>query len=147
MALYPSPDNQTSLSQLAFGFKRRSSNFDFQNGSHFGFPIRTIFAAVDLQVTSLLLMNFESIALLVQEKKVKIYFQHGCWGEHLRFLIRMSLTIFYLKSPRYFLSNFKSMDLSIQKKFKIDFQNGRCGSHLVIPIGTILAIFINKSPR
>ena len=33
-----------------------------QDGSHLGFPIRMILATVDLQVTSILPMNFESIA-------------------------------------------------------------------------------------
>ena len=41
-----------------------------QDGSHLGFPIRMILATVD-QVTSILPMNFESIALSVQEKKFK----------------------------------------------------------------------------
>ena len=40
-----------------------------QDGSHLGFPIRMILATVDLQVTSILQMNFESISLSVQEKK------------------------------------------------------------------------------
>ena len=51
---------------------------DFQDGDHLGFPIRTILATFALQVTSVLPMKFESIALLVQEKKFKIDFQHGC---------------------------------------------------------------------
>ena len=34
-----------------------------QDGSHLGFPVRMILATVDLQVTSILPMNFESIAL------------------------------------------------------------------------------------
>ena len=42
-----------------------------QDGSHLGFPIRMILATVDLQVTSILPMNFKSIALSVQEKKFK----------------------------------------------------------------------------
>ena len=58
-----------------------------QNGSHFGFPIRTIFATVDLQVTWILPMNFESFALLVQEKKLKIDFQNGHHDRHLGFPI------------------------------------------------------------
>ena len=41
-----------------------------QDGSHLGFPIRMILAIVDLQVTSILSMNFES----VQEKKFKTRF-------------------------------------------------------------------------
>ena len=36
-----------------------------------------ILATVDLQVTSILPMNFESIALSVQEKKFKTDFQDG----------------------------------------------------------------------
>ena len=51
-----------------------------QDGSHLGFPIRMILATVDLQVTSILPMNFESIALSVQEKKIKTDFQDGCHG-------------------------------------------------------------------
>ena len=58
-----------------------------QNGSHLGFPIRMILATVDLQVTSILPMNFESIALLVQEKKFKTDFQDGRHGRNLGFPI------------------------------------------------------------
>ena len=39
-----------------------------QDGSHLGFPIRMILATVNLQVTSILPMNFESIALSVQNR-------------------------------------------------------------------------------
>ena len=41
-----------------------------QDGSHLRFPIRMILATVDLQVTSILSMNSES----VQEKKFKTRF-------------------------------------------------------------------------
>ena len=54
-----------------------------QDGSHLGFPIRMILATVDLQVTSILPMNFESFALLVQEKKFKINFHDGHHGSNL----------------------------------------------------------------
>ena len=67
-----------------------------QDGSHLGFLIRTILATVDLQVTSILPMNFESIALLVQEKKLKIDFQDGCHGGDFGFSIRTILAIFDL---------------------------------------------------
>ena len=50
VALFCSPDYQTSLSQLAFRFKK--FNIDFQDGGHLGFPIRRILATFDLQVTS-----------------------------------------------------------------------------------------------
>ena len=42
-----------------------------QDGSHLGFPIRMILATVDLQVTLILPMNFESTALSVQGKSSK----------------------------------------------------------------------------
>ena len=58
-----------------------------QDGSHLRFPIRMILATVDLQVTSILLMNFESIALLVQEKKFKTDFQDGRLSLNLGFPI------------------------------------------------------------
>ena len=46
-----------------------------------------ILATVDLQVTSILPMNFEPIALLVQEKKFKTDFQDGRHGRNLGFPI------------------------------------------------------------
>ena len=60
-----------------------------QDGSHLGFPIRMILATVDLQVTLILPMNSESIALSVQEKKFKTDFQDGRHGCNLRFPIAM----------------------------------------------------------
>ena len=73
MALFRSPDNQTSYS-----VQEKKFNTDFQDGGHLGFPIRTILATSDLQITAILPIKFESIALLVQEKKFKIDFQHSC---------------------------------------------------------------------
>ena len=58
-----------------------------QDGSHLGFPIRMILATVDLQVTSILPMNFEAIALSVQEKKFKADFQDGRHSRNLGFPI------------------------------------------------------------
>ena len=58
-----------------------------QDGSHLRFPIRMILATVDLQVTLTLPMNFESIVLLVQEKKFKTDFQDGRHGCNLEFPI------------------------------------------------------------
>ena len=64
----------TSLSQLAFCFMRRSSILIFKMAAILDFQIRMILATVDLQVTSILPMKFESIALLVQEKSSKEIF-------------------------------------------------------------------------
>ena len=44
-----------------------------------------ILATVDLQVNSILPMNFESIVLSVQEKKFKTDFQDGRHGRNLGF--------------------------------------------------------------
>ena len=114
-----------------------------QDGSHFGFPITMILATVDIQVTSILPMNFESISLSVQEKKFKTDFQDGRHSRNLRFPIATIWAIFDLQVTRCFLPSFKSIGLSVQKKKeKIDFQDGR---HLGFPIRTILAIFISTS--
>ena len=113
-----------------------------QDGSHLGFPIRMILAIVDLQVTSILPMNFEPIALSVQDKKLKTDFQDGRHGCNLGFPIAMIWAIFYLQVAPIFPPSFESIGLSAEKKGKIDFQDG---CHLGIPIGTILAIFISTS--
>ena len=68
-----------------------------QDSSHLGFPIRMILATVDLQVTSILPMNFKSIALLVQEKKFKTDFQDGRHSRNLRFPIKTIWAIFDLQ--------------------------------------------------
>ena len=65
-----------------------------QDGSHLGFPIRMILATVDLQVTSILPMNFVSIALSVQEKKFKTDFQDGRHHRNLGFPIATIWAIF-----------------------------------------------------
>ena len=56
-----------------------------QDGSHLRFPIRMILATVDLQVTSILPMYSESIALSVQKKKFRTDFQDERHGRNLGF--------------------------------------------------------------
>ena len=58
-----------------------------QDGSHLRFRIRMILAPVDLQVTSILPMNFELIALSVQENKFITDFQDRHHGRNLGFPI------------------------------------------------------------
>ena len=114
-----------------------------QDGSHLGFPIRMILATVDLQVTSIPPMNFESIVLSVQEKKFKTDFQDGRMAAIWDFLSQRFELFFIYKSPWCFLPSFESIGLSVQKKKgKIDFQDGR---HLGFLIGMILAIFTSTS--
>ena len=72
------------------------SSFKHLSGQ-LGFPIKIILAIVDLQVTSILPMNFESIALLVQEKKFKRDFHDGRHGHNLGFPIETIWAIFDLQ--------------------------------------------------
>ena len=59
MALYRSPDYQTSFESTGLSVEETNFNIDFQDGGHPGFPIRMILATFDLQVTSLLPMKFQ----------------------------------------------------------------------------------------
>ena len=87
-----------------------------QDGSHLGFPIRMILATVDLQVTSRLPMNFESIALSVQEKMFKTDLQGGHHSHNLGFPIATIELFLICKSPQCFLPSLESTGLSVQKK-------------------------------
>ena len=74
----------------------KKRKIDFQDGrhdGHLGFPISTILAIFDLQVTPMLPRKFGVNWLSVQEKR-KIYFQDG---GHLGLLIGMILAIFDLQ--------------------------------------------------
>ena len=98
-----------------------------------------ILATVDLQVTLILPMNFESIALSVQGKSSKQIFKMDAMAAIWDFLSQR----FELFLSRCFLPSFESIGLSVlKKKGKIDYQDGR---HLGFPIGTILAIFKSTS--
>ena len=80
-----------------------------QDGIHLGFPIRMILATVDLQVTSILSMNFES----VQEKKFKTRFSR--WPPQPQFGIP------YRKDLSYF-SSTSHPDASYQVSSQLAFQ-------------------------
>ena len=84
-----------------------------------------------------------------QKRKGKTDFQYGHHGGHnIATMVaildlrseQFKLFLIY-KSPKYFLSSFKSIGLSIQEKHKINFQDDSHGSHLRFPFETILAIF------
>ena len=73
---------------------------DFQDGGHgslLGFPIGTILAIFDLQVTPMLPTKFRVNWHLGLEKKRKIDFQDSHHGSHLRFTIGTILVIFDLQ--------------------------------------------------
>ena len=59
MALYASPDYQTSFKSIGLLLQEKKFNTDFQDGGHLGFPIRMILATFDLQVTSKLPIKFQ----------------------------------------------------------------------------------------
>ena len=112
-------------------------------GSHLRFPIRMILATFDLQVTSILPMNFESIALSVRRKSSKQIFKMDTMAAIWDFLSQQFELFFIYKSLRCCLPSFKSIGPSVQKKTgKINFQNSH---HLGFLTGKILAIFISTS--
>ena len=58
MALYRSPDYQTSFESVGLLVQEKKFNIDFHDGGHLGFRIRNILATFYLQVTSILPMKF-----------------------------------------------------------------------------------------
>ena len=123
---------------------------DFQNGSHVGrirFPIWTLLAIFDLQVTSILPMKFQ------------VHWPF-CWGEKnqnrfSKWLLWQLSWIFVWNDLSYswstsgrdtFYQDFGQLAFWVREKnFKIDFQDGSHGIHLS-PIRMILSIFTYKSP-
>ena len=68
-----------------------------KHGGQLGFPITTILATFDLQVTLMLPSKFGINWLSAQENKQKIDFQDGGHGGHLGFPIGTILAIFDLQ--------------------------------------------------
>ena len=58
MALYPSPDYQTSFKSTGLSIQKNKFNIDFQDGRYLGFPIKMILAIFDLQVNLILQTKF-----------------------------------------------------------------------------------------
>ena len=91
-----------------FGSGEEAKN-NFQDGCHgchLGFPIGTILAIFDLQITPMLHSKFGANWLSVQKKKRKIDFQDGCQGCHLGFPIGTILGIFDLQVTPMLLTKF-----------------------------------------
>ena len=82
------------MESLGLSVQEKKRKIDFQDGGHLGFPISTILATFDLQVT---LMVPSKFSLSVQEKKRKIDFQDGGHGDHFGFPIGTILAIFDLQ--------------------------------------------------
>ena len=68
-----------------------------QDGSHLGFPIRMILATVDLQVASILPMNFKSIALRFRTKSSEQIFKMAAIAAIWDFLSQRFELFFYLQ--------------------------------------------------
>ena len=58
MALYHSPDYQTSFESTGLSVQEKKFNIDFQHVGRLGFPIKMILAIFDLQITLILPMKF-----------------------------------------------------------------------------------------
>ena len=86
-----------SLESIGLSVQEKKRKIDFQDGGHLVFPIGTILAIFDLQVTWCFLASLESTGFSVQEKKRKIDFQDGGQGGHLGFPIGRILAIFDLQ--------------------------------------------------
>ena len=58
MALYRSPNYQTSFESIGLSVQEKKFNIEFHDGGHLGLRIRMILAIFDLQVTSIQPMKF-----------------------------------------------------------------------------------------
>ena len=59
MALYRSPDYQTSFESIDLLLQEKKFKIDFQDDCHLEFLIRMILATFDLQVTLIFSMKFQ----------------------------------------------------------------------------------------
>ena len=116
-----------------------------QDGSHLRFPIRMILATVDVQVTSILPMNFWVNCPFGTGEKNQNRFSRRMRPQF-GISYRNHLSYFFIyKSPRCFLPSFESIGLSVQKKKgKIDFQDGH---HLGFDWNNFSYFYIYKSSR
>ena len=88
------------MESIGLSVLEKKRKIDFQDGGHgghLGFPIGTILAMFDLQVTPMLPSKFGVNWPSVQEKKRKIDFQDGGLSGHLGFRIGKILAIFDLQ--------------------------------------------------
>ena len=95
-------------------------------------------------------IKFQDIfAFRFRRRREKIDFKNGGHGGYFGFPSGTILAIFFFiyKSPRCFLTSFKSIGLSFQKKRKIDLHDGGHESHLGLQIGMILANSACKKPQ
>ena len=112
--------------------QERKWKLDFQD---LAFPIGTILATFDLQVTLIMLMTQFSRPFGSGEEAKKQISRWPPWRPSWNYLAIFDLQVISMLPN---ITRFESIGLSVQeKKRKIDFQDGRHG----FPIGTILAVF------
>ena len=130
-----------SLESVGLSVQEKKRKIDFQeggHGSHLGFPIGTILAIFDVQVTLMLPTKFRVNWHLGLGEQAKNRFSR--WPSWIYY--RHDFSYFRSKSYPDASQQVWRTGLSVQeKKQKIDFQDGCHGGHLGYPIGTILAIF------
>ena len=91
-----------------------NNNFQYgRHGGHLGFPIGTIFASSDLQVTQMIPTKFQINLLLGSGEEVKNRFQDGRHCGHLGYPIGTILGIFELP-----------VTLMLPIKFRVDWPFG-----------------------
>ena len=78
MALYPSPDYQTSFESVGFWVQMKKPNIDFRIAAILDFQSDRFYLLFDLHVTLIFQMTFRAIWPICSEEKFKIDFQHGC---------------------------------------------------------------------
>ena len=127
-----------SIKSIGLSVQEKKPKIDFKDGchgGHLGFPIGTILAIFDLQVTPMLPNKFGVNWPFGSGEEAKNRFSRWLpsWISD-----RHDLSYFWSTS-RCFLASLESIGLSVQeKKRKLDFQDG---GHFGFPIGMILAIF------
>ena len=88
------------MESIGLSVQEKKRKIDFQDGGHGGhlrFPIGTILAIFDLQVTLMLASKFGVNWTFGSGEEAKIDFQDGGHGGHLGFPIGMILAIFDLQ--------------------------------------------------
>ena len=127
-----------SFESIGLSVQEKKGKIDLQDGSHLGFPIRTILAISDLQIALYFLPSFKSIGLWVLEK-LKIDFQDG---GHFGYQIQIILAIFALHVTLLFPTKFGVSwpfgSVEVQNRF---LRWWPWGAHLGFWVKTMLAIF------
>ena len=122
------------------GDKRK---IDFQDGGHLGFPIVTILAIFDLEVTTMLPTKFRvNWPFRSGEEAKNRFFKMATMAAILDLRSAGFVATFDLQVTPMLPTNFRvNWPFSSGEEAKNRYQDGGHGGHLGFPIGMILAIF------